>query len=453
MDAALPILLLSLLAIVFSLRYFRLRKGVRELTDAITASADDGAFPLSVPPARGDLAPLRQAVVDTVTEASFARDSERKQREFQEGLLNEIKDAIFILDRNREIRFLNRAAELFFPTDQPYRARAFLDVCRDHRVYDTLILAEEIGAKVSDNIALRVHCTGKKGFREVSFVVEAEPLFFGGNEENTGSWILMKDVSRQLETEQIRRDFVANASHELRTPLSIINGYLETLDESDFASDGDFSRRAIRTMRKHGDRIARIVDDMLTISKLESAADLLKREPFDLVDSVESMIDQLMPLVEQHRATVTVKQDPGQDWPLIGDRFYWDQIFFNLIENAIKENPDPGLKITVRFRSKNGRYIISVADDGIGIPSADVPLVFKRFYRVRKDHAQTTVKGTGLGLSIVKRAVEAHHGTIEVRSQPGVKTIFTISVPLPPAMRGSDPPVDAGTEQGGHRGE
>lgn len=448
MHATYPILLLSALAIYYAWRYLRLRKGVRELADAITASADDSNLVLSPSAARKDLAPIRKAVSNTVTEASFARDSERKQREFQEALLHEIKDAIFILDRNREIRFLNRAAQLLFPADQPYRARAFLDVCRDHRVYDTLTLAEEIGAKVSDNIALRVHCDGKKGFREVAFVVEAEPLSFGGRGENTGSWILMKDVSRQLETEQIRRDFVANASHELRTPLSIINGYLETLDEPDTELSEEFSRRAVRTMRKHGERIARIVDDMLTISKLESAADLLKCEPFDLLDSLESMIDQLMPIVELHQARIIVKKSPGQDWPLIGDRFYWDQIFFNLIENAIKENPDPGLKITISFRSKDGRYLISIADDGIGIPSADVPLVFKRFYRVQKHHAQTKVKGTGLGLSIVKRAIEAHHGTIDVKSQPGVKTVFTISVPLPSAMRDADQPVDS--ERGGN---
>lgn len=450
MDAPFPILLLSTLAIYFALRYLLLRKGVRELADAIAASADEADLILSPSAARGDLVSLRNAVINTVTEASFARDSERRQREFQEALLNEIKDAIFILDRNREIRFLNRAAQSLFPTDQPYRARAFLDVCRDHRVYDTLTLAEEIGAKVSDNIALRVHCDGDKGFREVSLLVEAEPLSFGGSEENTGSWILMKDVSRQLETERIRRDFVANASHELRTPLSIINGYLETLDESDAGLGEEFSRRAVRTMRKHGERIARIVDDMLTISKLEGAADLLKCEPFDLLESLESMIDQLMPLVELHQARIIVKKTRGQDWPLMGDRFYWDQIFFNLIENAIKENPAPGLKITVRFRNEKGRYLISVADNGIGIPSADVPLVFKRFYRVQKHHAQTKVKGTGLGLSIVKRAVEAHHGNIEVNSQPGVKTIFTISVPAPP-MKHTDQAVDC--EPGGNHEE
>lgn len=450
MDATFPILILTTLAFYFALRYLRLRKGVRELADALTAGADDLNLTLSPATAQEDLALLRKAILNTVSEAALVRDSERRQREFQEALLNEIKDAIFILDRNREIRFLNTAAQQLFPSDQPYRARAFLDVCRDHRVYDTLSLAEEIGAKVSDNLSLRVHSDGKKGFREISLLVEAEPLSFGGSVENTGSWLLMKDISRQLETEQIRRDFVANASHELRTPLSIINGYLETMDDTDVDLSQALYRRAIRTMRKHGERIARIVDDMLTISKLESAADLLKCEPFDLRDSLDDMIGQLMPIIEQNHARVVVKTDSDEGWNLIGDRFYWDQIFFNLIENALKENAEPGLKITVTFRSEGGRYLVTIADDGIGIPAADLPLIFKRFYRVQKHHAQSQVKGTGLGLSIVKRAVEAHHGKIEVESQPGVKTAFTISVPLPPASKTPDRPL--GRESRDERG-
>lgn len=450
LDAPFPILILSALAFYFALRFLRLRKGVRELAIALTAGADELNLTLTPSTAQGELALLCKAVGNTVSEAALVRDSERRQREFQEALLNEIKDAIFILDRNREIRFVNRAAQLLFPSDQPYRARAFLDVCRDHRVYDTLSLAEEIGAKVSDNLSLRVHSDTKKGFREIALLVEAEPLTFGGSAENTGSWLLMKDISRQLETEQIRRDFVANASHELRTPLSIINGYLETMDDTEVDLSQALYRRAIRTMRKHGERIARIVEDMLTISKLESAADLLKCERFDLRDSLDDMISQLMPIIEQKHARVIVKADPNESWMLIGDRFYWDQIFFNLIENALKENPEPGLKINVTFRIESGRYFVTIADDGIGIPAADLPLIFKRFYRVQKHHAQSQVKGTGLGLSIVKRAVEAHHGKIEVESQPGVKTAFTISVSLPPATKASDLPLgrESKDEQG-----
>ena len=239
----------------------------------------------------------------------------------------------------------------------------------------------------------------------------------------------MRNITSQLETEQIRRDFVANASHELRTPLSIINGYLETMDDADMDLNQAMFRRAVRTMRKHGERISRIVEDMLTISKLENATNLLNLEPFDLRDSLDEMISQLMPIIEEHHAKVKVNANPDEVWVLEGDRYYWDQIFFNLIENALKQNRAKGLRIDVEFSSEGGRYIIEIRDNGVGIPAADIPLIFKRFYRVQKHHAQNQVKGTGLGLSIVKRAIEAHSGTISVDSQPGVATVFTISVP------------------------
>lgn len=440
MSSPLYFLIPAAIAIIFGIRYYRLKRGLADLAVTLAAASEEEA---PIPPAAADiveLRPLCRTILNTVAEAALIRDLERKTREFQEALLNEIEDAIFILDRNREIRFVNRAARQLFPSDQPYQSRAFLDVCRNHRVYDTLDLAEEIGAKVSDNISLRVAGEEKDRLREITLLVEAEPLSFDRSSGNAGSWVLLKDITRELETEQIRRDFVANASHELRTPLSIINGYLETMDDPGVKLDQPVFRRALGTMRKHGERIARIVDDMLTISKLESASELLNREPFDLIDCAEDIIGQLHPLIDSNHARVAVVADPDIGWMLVGDRFYWDQIFFNLIDNALKQNSEPGLRIQVEFVSDGGRYVIRVVDDGIGIPAADIPLVFKRFYRVQKHHAQTQVKGTGLGLSIVKRAVEAHHGKIDVESRPGVRTAFTITVPQS-AMRVADSTV------------
>lgn len=432
--------IVAAVAAYFAFQYFRLKRDIEALSRSLLNSSTDVLIPLPDPSDAEIVGPLRRALSNTLAEASLVRDSERKQREFQEALLNEIKDAIFILDLNREIRFVNKAGQLLFPSDQPYRSRAFFDVCRDHRVYDTLDLAMEVGSKVADHITMRLSDGNLDRLRERTLLVEAEPLSFDPRSGNAGSWILMKDITAELETEQIRRDFVANASHELRTPLSIINGYLETMDDADLDLGQAIYRRAIRTMRKHGERIARIIEDMLSISKLEGAADLLAREAFDLRDPLDDMIRQLAPIIEANHARVIVTADPLTDWTIVGDRFYWDQIFFNLVENALKQNPDPGLRIDVEFSNEDGRIVIRVNDDGIGIPAADLPLVFKRFYRVQKHHAQNQVKGTGLGLSIVKRAVEAHHGRIEVASRPGIRTTFTISVPQS-HVRTSDLPV------------
>lgn len=421
------IIALAALCSWFTWRLYSLRKGIMAVSKALREDPIPALRDLTPHASQPRLLALSTAALDTVAESTLVRESEQAKRQFLEALLNEIKDAIFILDGDREIRFVNEAARQLFPSDQPYIPRSFFDVCRDHRIQDTVELAEEVGSKVSDSILMRMRKNGDDRMLEINLLVEAEPLVFSPDEPN-GSWVLLRDITSELETEQIRRDFVANASHELRTPLSIINGYLETMDEEDADLNNAMYRRAVVTMRKHGERIARIVDDMLTISKLEDSNDLLNREPFDLRESVTEMIDQLMPLIEEQHAGVKIVADESQSWVLLGDRFYWDQIFFNLIENALKQNREPGLKIRVRFRAEKGRFIITVADDGIGIPSSDLPLIFKRFYRVQKHHAQI-VKGTGLGLSIVKRAVEAHHGTISVNSHPGTETEFIMNVP------------------------
>lgn len=428
METVLIIVALAALCLWLMWRLYSLRRGINALDEALRNDPVPSLRDLPASASQPQLQEFSSTVLNTVAESSLKRASETTKRQFLEALLNEIKDAIFILDDSREIRFVNEAARRLFPSEQPYLARSFFDVCRDHRIHDTLELADEVGSKVSDNIMMRTHEPGADRMRELNLLVEAEPLVFSPDDQ-PGSWVLLRDVTSELETEQIRRDFVANASHELRTPLSIINGYLETMAENDVDLNSSMFRRAISTMWKHGERIARIVDDMLTISKLEDTRDLLNREPFDLRDSVNDMIEQLMPLIEEQEAKVTVSVEGDHSWVLLGDRFYWDQIFFNLIENALKQNRKPGLKIKVRFQLEKGVYIISVSDNGIGIPASDLPLVFKRFYRVQKHHAQNSVQGTGLGLSIVKRAVEAHHGKISVQSRPGEETTFTISVP------------------------
>lgn len=359
------------------------------------------------------------------------------QRRFLEALLDEIKDGIVILDHNYEIRFLNEAAKLLFPSDQPYATRPFIDVCRDHRIVDTIEMACDLKSKTSDQIDFRMNDPDDHHVRERTLQIEAEPLGFEEDSAMVGAWLLLRDVTKELETEQIRQDFVANASHELRTPLSIINGYLETMNEDDVDLNAPPIRRAIGTMVKHGDRIARLVEDMLTISRLESAGSLLNCEPFDLVSSAKEMISHLTPLIEDNEARVKLNLHGNDAYFIDGDRYYWDQIFFNLIENALKQNAHRKLKITVDFREEHGRIIIGISDNGIGIPAGDLPRIFKRFYRVQKHHSQTEVKGTGLGLSIVKRGIEAHHGTISIDSIPGIVTTFTISVPSSGAV-----PVD-----------
>jgi len=241
--------------------------------------------------------------------------------------------------------------------------------------------------------------------------------------------LILRDVTTEHQTEQIRKDFVANASHELRTPMAIINGYLENLLDDDMVNDPQMARRFLSVMRKHADRISRIVEDMLVISRLESGeAAALKIEPFRFRSCIKDVLERLESLIRSQQAEILVLM-PDEGLILHGDRFYWTQVLFNLVENALKQNPHPGLRVEIGCETAGDFHHIWVADNGIGIPSADLPHIFRRFYRVEKHHSQQEIKGTGLGLSIVKRAIEAHGGTITVTSVPGRETKFFITLP------------------------
>lgn len=266
---------------------------------------------------------------------------------------------------------------------------------------------------------------------ERNFQLIATPL---GNRDNHVG-LVFHDMTNEYRALAMRRDFVANASHELRTPLTIIRGYLENLiEEPGLAEDSSERAHILGLMMKHAQRIVRIVEDMLTISRLENPEDsVLQCQPFDLRETAADTASRLESLCTASGATITL--DIPSPFLLTGDPFYWAQILMNLMENAVKQNPGQPLRVTVRARYENNSARIDVIDNGEGIPQEHIPFIFNRFYRVNKPRG-AKVKGTGLGLSIVRRAVEAHGGEVSVASDPGRETVFTIRVPSathPPA--------------------
>jgi len=256
--------------------------------------------------------------------------------------------------------------------------------------------------------------------------IEIYPLSLLG--KSSEIQLMMRDITASVHSDQVRQDFVANASHELRTPLSVISGYLEHLTEEGGLDQREPAQKMLATMDRHVVRINRIVDDMLLISKLESDDFVpLNLAPFCIATCVRDVIERLEIVIKKQKSTIKMEVPEFQ---LIGDQFYWTQILFNLVENALKQNPNIPLQIRINTEaSKDNHFKILITDNGIGIPTNDLPFIFKRFYRVEKHHSQTQVKGTGLGLSIVKRAVEAHGGEITATSAPGIETVFTITVP------------------------
>ncbi len=345
-------------------------------------------------------------------------------------LLDALGDAFILVNSEGVIRFANSAAHQLFG-NRELNGRHIREAFPDPRLIDSILPCINTGEPVRSELVLPQQSSplGDSENRGINaWRVDAARLpntLRGGSTTR----VIIRDLTAEHQTEQIRKDFVANASHELRTPLAIINGYLENLIEDDMVSDRDIARHYLGIMRKHADRISRIVEDMLVISRLESGeASTLKLEPFFVGSCVNDVLERLESVIRNQGADV-LNLLPAKGPLIHGDRFYWTQVFFNLIENALKQNPHPGLRVEVGCEETADTYRVWVSDNGIGIPSDDLPHIFRRFYRVEKHHSQREIKGTGLGLSIVKRAIEAHGATIQVTSTPGQETRFLIAMP------------------------
>ena len=226
---------------------------------------------------------------------------------------------------------------------------------------------------------------------------------------------------RRLET--VRRDFVANVSHELKTPLTAIRGFAETLLSSDLPADD--ARGHLEIILRHSERLSRLVDDLLELSRIESGKFSLEPTDLDVGALVSAMCRELEPRLRERGISVRIRTENAPR--ANADVRAVEQILQNLLDNAVKYS-DPERAIEVRIYAEGAAVRVDVADQGIGIPEADRARIFERFYRV--DRARSREQGgTGLGLSIVKHLVQASGGEVSVESTPGTGSTFSFTLP------------------------
>jgi two-component system phosphate regulon sensor histidine kinase PhoR len=228
-------------------------------------------------------------------------------------------------------------------------------------------------------------------------------------------WLLVaRDVTKLLHLEQVRRDFVANVSHELRTPLTVVHGYLDMMDPEDFPDTGPM----LSEMRKQSQRMAQLVEDLLTLSRLESQ----QHTELETV-AMTSMLASLKREAEAHsqgRHTITVEDQAGVD--LAGSNKELHSAFSNLLTNAVRYTPAGG-RISLTFAREGKGAVLAVTDTGYGIPANHLPRLTERFYRVSSSRSRES-GGTGLGLSIVKHILGLHQARLEIRSEVGQGSTF-----------------------------
>lgn len=249
---------------------------------------------------------------------------------------------------------------------------------------------------------------------------------FGENDREGGVMVVIHDITEQIKLENVRREFVANVSHELRTPLTSIKNYTETLLDNDDI-DRETQRNFLGVIMKESDRMHRIVQDLLTLSRFDYGNDGLAIHRVQTVKMIERVY-QAMYMDAIKRKHIMTMELVGQLPDIYCDSDRIEQVLTNILSNAIKYTPDGG-EISIKARAEGDTVLISVTDNGIGIPEKDIDRLFERFYRVDKARSREA-GGSGLGLSIAKEIIERHGGKITIESKYGEGTTVTVYLPV-----------------------
>ena len=241
-----------------------------------------------------------------------------------------------------------------------------------------------------------------------------------------GAVVVLHDITDLKRADQIRRDFVANVSHELRTPLTAIRGYVEAMADA----GPEDARRFLEIVGRHTRRMERLVHDLLRLARLDAGQEALDRVPCSVESLFMAVEADVSNLIATRRQTVARIVAP-EAATVSGDPVKLQDALRNLLENATNYSPE-GSRITMQAERRRDRLVLSVEDEGPGIPDADLERVFERFYRVDKSRTRDgrDPGGTGLGLAIVKHLIELHGGSVRASNRTPHGAVFTIALPL-----------------------
>lgn len=344
----------------------------------------------------------------------------RDNEDLVQSVMTNMAGGILMIDANQNIAVLNRESHRMLGlhpdrvTGKPYH-----ELKRHYELTKIVEASILQRSKVHDEV--RIYSPD-----EIIVRIDGVPMY-----ENDGSYrgmlFLLQDITAIRRLENMRSEFVANVSHELKTPVAAVKGFAETL-LSGGVRDEETTRSFLQIIYDEGDRLNRLISDILDLSKIESKRATLDCSPVHLMPFFEMITGTLGNVAEKKQIRLIL--DVPEELFIEADEDKLKQIFLNLVSNGINYTLDGGrVKITAQISKDEENVIFQVSDTGIGIPKSDLPRVFERFYRVDKGRSRNS-GGTGLGLSIVKHLVELHHGQLAVESELGAGTTFTVTLPM-----------------------
>jgi two-component system, OmpR family, phosphate regulon sensor histidine kinase PhoR len=334
-----------------------------------------------------------------------------------EAILSGMIEGVLVVNEHGRVQLVNNAARRMLRLQGDPEGRHYLEIVRQPDV------AAQIGAALRGVTTNALELSLPRDSDRI-IIARGAPVV---SKTAGGAVLVLHDISELKRADRIRRDFVANVSHELRTPLTAVRGYVEAL--LDGAPDEAEGRKFLEIIGRHTLRMERLVRDLLRLARLDAGQETFEHVPCS-VDSLFSGVEtELSPMIETRGQTVEYRIAADAE-TVNGDPAKLHDALRNLLENAANYSPEGG-RIVMGSDRKDGHIRLTVSDDGPGIPDADLPRIFERFYRADKARSRTTRDpgGTGLGLAIVKHLIELHGGKVTAANRPEGGAVYTIDLP------------------------
>ncbi|MFC7746495.1 cell wall metabolism sensor histidine kinase WalK [Lentibacillus kimchii] len=373
---------------------------------------------------KDEIGQLAESFNDLNAKLKHSRALTEEERRKLSLVLSNMSDGVIATDRNGYITLLNDAAGMLIHQEtEEAEGKFLLDVLQlEDRSVDISELPDS-GSMIID-------------FSDENTIFEIRAKFSTITDEDqdvSGFITVLSDVTEQQEIERERREFVSNVSHELRTPLTTMRSYIEALTEGAW-EDKTIAPKFLQVTQNETDRMIRMVNDLLQLSRMDNRSESLHQEQVDFINFFHGVIDRFEMNVSEH---ITLERDlPEGSLDVWLDQDKMVQVLDNVISNAVKYSPEGGV-IHFDAAVQNGQLLASVTDEGTGIPYDKVDKIFDRFYRADKARSRK-LGGTGLGLAITREIVEAHQGSIWAKSKEGKGTTILFTLPLENQKRRGD---------------
>ncbi len=391
---------------------------IRKSAQMIAAGNLDTRIPV---PAKGEIKDLAQAINGMAEQLKSRLQEQIRQKNERNGILGSMVEGVIAVDNSQSIIWMNDVAQRLLSIEEPADGAHIYEVQRHSKLVE---FAEQIIEKQEvsqQEIIVTEH--GSELFLKLKGSV-----LRGSDNEAIGALIVIADITEIKKLENFRRDFIANVSHEIRTPLTAIRGAVETLQEAR-NSDPAITDKLMDMITRHCDRLNALGEDILCLSSLERDAlrEDFKYESANISDIVSTAVGLCKHKASQKDISINIIKDC--DEMIDCDRQLLEQALINLVDNAVKYSENNSTVDLSVEAIVNERMKVSVRDFGAGIPAKHLSRLFERFYRVDKARSRK-LGGTGLGLAIVKHIVQVHHGSVDVQSNVGEGSIFTIIIPI-----------------------